>query len=60
MRIERLDAVTALEVTEHPVCCVVTLLHRGERVHTTQCAPHLLAKVIEDHRVVYGNEEELK
>lgn len=55
-RIERLDDVTALEISEHNVCCVVTLLHRGERIHTTQCAPRDLESVIEDHIKAYGGE----
>lgn len=56
-RIERLDEVITLEICEHPVCSEVTLLHRGERIHSVQCAPHLLTKVIEEHRKIYGEEE---
>lgn len=56
--IKRLDAVTALEITESANIATVTLLHRGERVHSSTCSLHLLPQVIEDHVKIYGNEEE--
>lgn len=56
--IKRLDDVTALEITERSYSASVTLLHRGERVHTSECNILLLPRVIEDHRKIYGNEED--